>query len=474
MMKRFTTILLTLCMLLSVLPFAVHADAAPTNLLTADKLTPIARDAGQSCNGTFNADGSMTAANGGTNDAVFLTDRYIAKGEHVYIEATAKINNGLAWGIFFTESGKDNPFDKWYCLNIDTDWYVSRMFFINTAAGPNLPYEPQVTFMNARDGEYHTLGIEILADGTMKLYKDGIMHTHLDKANFEGATLGIMTCRANIEFKSFTIQEGAPSHTTPRPDPRKLDYSSTTNLLDESVLKYQTSDNRFTIADGKMTASRAGGDRAIMSDIFVAPGQHVYIEATAKITDGNAWGIILGETSPERPFERWICLNVDGIKSRIFAPGAHCDVATPLEHFYLAESNGQGNQVTLGLEITADGTFYMTCNGVTYEQKQTTRWEGGYVGLMTWEAGVEFTEATFNVVCDHKTTKVVGAKAATATEEGYTGDTVCADCGKVLEAGTTIPKLEPVPTGDVFAIASIVAIVSLAGVLLATKKRQSV
>ncbi|MBQ7324943.1 MAG: hypothetical protein IJW98_04300, partial [Clostridia bacterium] len=109
MMKRFTTILLTLCMLLSLLPVAVYADAAPTNLLTADKLTPIARDAGQSCNGTFNADGSMTAANGDTNDAVFLTDRYIAKGEHVYIEATAKINNGLAWGIFFTESGKDNP-----------------------------------------------------------------------------------------------------------------------------------------------------------------------------------------------------------------------------------------------------------------------------------------------------------------------------------------------------------------------------
>ena len=96
------------------------------------------------------------------------------------------------------------------------------------------------------------------------------------------------------------------------------------------------------------------------------------------------------------------------------------------------------------------------------------------LGLMTWEANIEVTSATFNVVCDHETTKVVGAKAATATEEGYTGDTVCADCGKVLEAGTTIPKLEPVPTGDVIAIASVVALMSLAGILFATKKRQSV
>ena len=472
-MKKFTTILLTLCMLLSLLPLAVHADAAPTNLLTAEKLPHhIARDAGQSCTGIFNDDGTMTAPNGDTNDAVFLTDLTVNEGDHVYVEATAKLE-GTAWGILFTESGKDNPFDKWFCLNIDQG-FNSRLFCINTATRTNLPYEPQVTFANARDGQYHTLGLEILSDGTMKLYLDGVMHTVLDKANFEGGTLGIMTCRANVTFQSFTIQNGSPTHTTTRPAPRALDFASTTNLLDENVLKHQTSDNRFTIADGKMTSNWCGGDRAIMSEIFVEPGQHVYIEATATIKDGRAWGIILGEASYERPFDRWICLNVDEYKSRIFAPNAHCDVATPLEHFYFAENNFRGNEVTLALEITADGTFYMTCNGVTFETKQTTRWEGGYVGLMTWEAGVEFTKATFNVVCDHETTKVVGAKAATATEEGYTGDTVCADCGKVLEAGTTIPKLEPVPTGDVFAIASIVALVSLAGVLLATKKRQSV
>ena len=83
-MKKFTTILLTLCMLLSLLPVAVFADAAPTNLLTAEKLPHhIARDAGQSCTGIFNEDGTMTAPNGNTNDAVFLTDVTVSKGDHV-------------------------------------------------------------------------------------------------------------------------------------------------------------------------------------------------------------------------------------------------------------------------------------------------------------------------------------------------------------------------------------------------------
>lgn len=40
--------------------------------------------------------------------------------------------------------------------------------------------------------------------------------------------------------------------------------------------------------------------------------------------------------------------------------------------------------------------------------------------------------------CQHKNTKVENAKEATCTEEGYTGDTVCADCGETLEKGTVI------------------------------------
>ena len=42
-------------------------------------------------------------------------------------------------------------------------------------------------------------------------------------------------------------------------------------------------------------------------------------------------------------------------------------------------------------------------------------------------------------VCDHENTEVVGKKDPTCTEPGYTGDTVCKDCGKVLEKGEEIP-----------------------------------
>lgn len=41
----------------------------------------------------------------------------------------------------------------------------------------------------------------------------------------------------------------------------------------------------------------------------------------------------------------------------------------------------------------------------------------------------------------HDSFEIVGAKDATCADEGYTGDKVCAKCGKLLESGTVIAKL---------------------------------
>ena len=46
--------------------------------------------------------------------------------------------------------------------------------------------------------------------------------------------------------------------------------------------------------------------------------------------------------------------------------------------------------------------------------------------------------AQYTVVCGHANTEIHGAKQATCTEPGYTGDTYCKDCNQKLEGGTTI------------------------------------
>ena len=53
--------------------------------------------------------------------------------------------------------------------------------------------------------------------------------------------------------------------------------------------------------------------------------------------------------------------------------------------------------------------------------------------------GVKYGDLDEN---NHKNTKTENAKEATCQEEGYTGDTVCEDCGKTIQTGTTISKTE--------------------------------
>lgn len=52
-------------------------------------------------------------------------------------------------------------------------------------------------------------------------------------------------------------------------------------------------------------------------------------------------------------------------------------------------------------------------------------------------------------ICEHAQTTVNGMRDATCQVEGYTGDTVCAECGVTLLVGTAIPKTEHKYTGTV-------------------------
>ena len=54
-------------------------------------------------------------------------------------------------------------------------------------------------------------------------------------------------------------------------------------------------------------------------------------------------------------------------------------------------------------------------------------------------AGGFETEVTVEKVCTHDNTELRDAKEATCTEDGYTGDTYCLDCGQLLAKGELIP-----------------------------------
>ena len=52
------------------------------------------------------------------------------------------------------------------------------------------------------------------------------------------------------------------------------------------------------------------------------------------------------------------------------------------------------------------------------------------------------TPTTTVKTCNHSNTEVRNKKDATTSSEGYTGDTYCKDCGKLISSGESIPKIK--------------------------------
>ncbi len=113
---------------------------------------------------------------------------------------------------------------------------------------------------------------------------------------------------------------------------------------------------------------------------------------------------------------------------------------TPTE--WVASNNAKGGitltttagtgKVNLGTNGTASSAYlrsYGDVNTLTY---------GVVFFAASTEGGTPDTPA-----CTHTNTEVVGAKEATETEEGYTGDTVCKDCGETVATGEKIPVKTP-------------------------------
>ena len=64
--------------------------------------------------------------------------------------------------------------------------------------------------------------------------------------------------------------------------------------------------------------------------------------------------------------------------------------------------------------------------------------KGASLDNVKWEEERSFTMGTS---CSHSNVEYVNEYEATCTEDGYTGDLVCMDCGEVVEVGQVIPAL---------------------------------
>ena len=120
----------------------------------------------------------------------------------------------------------------------------------------------------------------------------------------------------------------------------------------------------------------------------------------------------------------------------------------PVELTVTFEANGSAEYPVVGTmdpqTVYAKTNTELNANSFTREGYNFTGWNTAVDGSGTDYANKATVNLTENTTLyaqwedNHSITKVINNKEATCTEDGYTGDTVCAICGKEITKGETI------------------------------------
>ncbi len=107
--------------------------------------------------------------------------------------------------------------------------------------------------------------------------------------------------------------------------------------------------------------------------------------------------------------------------------------------------DAEGNVLAEGTNIEVPGAS--RTGGAWTVQKLADNVDARYIEISVLQgqggfaAIAEVAPITVTKICIHENTEVDNVKAATCTEEGYTGDIYCSDCGELVAKGEVIPAL---------------------------------
>ena len=241
-------------------------------------------------------------------------------------------------------------------------------------------------------------------------------------------------------------------------DTQNVTITATDNSGDTVTIEYLLSDKELTV-----TQLDAAAFTAYTDEFSINPDNEYVIYARLTDTSGNAAyinsdGIVLDSIAPV----------ISGVENGKI----YCEAPTvTVTDKYLDSVTLNGNAITLN----ASNQFTLTTNG---EQKIVATDKAGNKAEIIVTVKNGHTDEDEDNICDncgsklHKHTggvatckdkaiceicgepygnlnsnnhtggtEIRGAKEATCTEEGYTGDTYCKGCGQMLSLGVAIPKL---------------------------------
>ena len=185
--------------------------------------------------------------------------------------------------------------------------------------------------------------------------------------------------------------------------------------------------------------------------LTVANGKNVYVyDADEWNSDNFVWGPCKFKSVTYAPGKAYTRSNNDLVDAKMDVNGS----VTAIGAIYttnggadICSSNGTGKYVQQSIPGTETATYQYNANGnnavtIPITAAKLHNANGTYTETENATAGDTITYAYGawgGKPCAHEVTEIRNAKAATCTEDGHTGDTVCSVCGTEIKKGEVIP-----------------------------------
>ena len=185
--------------------------------------------------------------------------------------------------------------------------------------------------------------------------------------------------------------------------------------------------------------------------LTVANEKNVYVyDADEWNSDNFVWGPCKFKSVAYAPGKAYTRSNNDLVDAKMDVNGS----VTAIGAVYttnggadICSSNGTGKYVRQSIPGTETATHQYNANGnnavtIPITAAKLHNANGTYTETENATAGDTITYAYGawgGKPCAHEVTEIRNAKAATCTEDGYTGDTVCSVCSTVIKKGEVIP-----------------------------------
>ncbi|MGN1275582.1 MAG: GH32 C-terminal domain-containing protein [Floccifex sp.] len=308
-------------------------------------------------------------------------------------EADVNLINGSSAALTFGIQDPNNPASSWLGANFNfNDNYGAgqiRVFSVNGASvGDNASYTP-ITDIDKTQPIH--MKLDVTEEGIVTFsVGNNETNTHTVSTtltNYTGGYLGALAFDSSASFSNITVT--TPVESSP--------YE--TNFIN-------IGSSPMTIDENNITLANSGGDHFAILDTETKANDFIW-EADLQFTGTNAIqsaGLVFGVQNKSNPGLKWYCANLDSQRNgnndlfRVFGTGFS---DTGMTNETKENMNIDINlPLHLKVEMKKNGEFTYSFNNVDSSNVSTitgtiSNWEGGYVGLLSFNSQATFSNVQF-------------------------------------------------------------------------------